>query len=111
MLDHIFLSVSDVERSIEFYTAALAPLGITARLDFDGSRRVHPAARDDERFDESYRQRSRAQPFDPETLEAQSVQAMLSYGFSSKSSSASLASAGSRTATSRTAGGVVRGAS
>jgi catechol 2,3-dioxygenase-like lactoylglutathione lyase family enzyme len=36
MLDHIFLSVSDVERSIVFYTAALAPLGITSRLDYDG---------------------------------------------------------------------------
>jgi catechol 2,3-dioxygenase-like lactoylglutathione lyase family enzyme len=36
MLDHIFLSVRDVERSIAFYTAALAPLGITTRLDYDG---------------------------------------------------------------------------
>jgi catechol 2,3-dioxygenase-like lactoylglutathione lyase family enzyme len=36
MLDHIFLSVSDIARSIAFYEAALAPLGITARLDFDG---------------------------------------------------------------------------
>ncbi|MBK5310894.1 MULTISPECIES: VOC family protein [Gammaproteobacteria] len=36
MLDHIFISVSDVERSIHFYTAALAPLGITGRLDYDG---------------------------------------------------------------------------
>lgn len=36
MLDHIFLSVSDIERSIRFYEAALAPLGITARLDYDG---------------------------------------------------------------------------
>lgn len=36
MLDHIFLSVSDVERSVVFYTAALAPLGITTRLDYDG---------------------------------------------------------------------------
>jgi catechol 2,3-dioxygenase-like lactoylglutathione lyase family enzyme len=36
MLDHIFLSVSDVKRSIAFYTAALAPLGITARVDYDG---------------------------------------------------------------------------
>lgn len=36
MLDHIFLSVSDVERSIAFYTAALAPLGITKRVDYDG---------------------------------------------------------------------------
>jgi len=36
MLDHIFLSVSDVERSIAFYTAALTPLGITTRVDYDG---------------------------------------------------------------------------
>lgn len=36
MLDHIFLSVSDIQRSIRFYEAALAPLGITARLDYDG---------------------------------------------------------------------------
>ena len=36
MLDHIFLSVSDIERSIRFYEAALAPLGITVRLDYDG---------------------------------------------------------------------------
>ncbi|WP_246733394.1 hypothetical protein [Methylobacterium sp. BTF04] len=28
MLDHVFLSVSDLGRSIAFYTAALAPLGI-----------------------------------------------------------------------------------
>jgi catechol 2,3-dioxygenase-like lactoylglutathione lyase family enzyme len=36
MLDHIFLSVSDLDRAIVFYTAALAPLGITTRLDYDG---------------------------------------------------------------------------
>ncbi|NKE48620.1 VOC family protein [Roseomonas frigidaquae] len=36
MLDHIFLPVSDLARSIAFYQAALAPLGITDRLDFDG---------------------------------------------------------------------------
>lgn len=36
MLDHIFLSVSDIRRSIDFYTAALTPLGITARHDYDG---------------------------------------------------------------------------
>jgi catechol 2,3-dioxygenase-like lactoylglutathione lyase family enzyme len=29
MLDHIFLSVSDINRSITFYEAMLAPLGIT----------------------------------------------------------------------------------
>jgi catechol 2,3-dioxygenase-like lactoylglutathione lyase family enzyme len=37
MLDHIFLSVSDLDRSIAFYTATLAPLGITTRLDYDGN--------------------------------------------------------------------------
>ena len=36
MLDHIFLSVSDIARSIGFYEAALTPLGITARHDYDG---------------------------------------------------------------------------
>ncbi|MBO0678801.1 VOC family protein [Mycolicibacterium sp. S2-37] len=37
MLDHVFLSASDLDRSIVFYTAALAPLGITARLDYAGT--------------------------------------------------------------------------
>ncbi|PBQ02568.1 extradiol dioxygenase [Pseudomonas congelans] len=36
MLDHIFLCVSDVARAIRFYEAALRPLRITARLDYDG---------------------------------------------------------------------------
>ncbi|HYQ23058.1 VOC family protein [Stenotrophomonas sp.] len=36
MLDHIFLTVTDTTRSIAFYTAALAPLGIVNRLDYDG---------------------------------------------------------------------------
>lgn len=36
MLDQIFISVSDIERSIHFYDAALTPLGITARLDYEG---------------------------------------------------------------------------
>lgn len=36
MLDHVFLSVHDTARSIAFYTAALAPLGITRRVDYDG---------------------------------------------------------------------------
>ncbi len=36
MLDHIFLSVSDIERSIAFHMQTLTPLGITARHDFDG---------------------------------------------------------------------------
>jgi catechol 2,3-dioxygenase-like lactoylglutathione lyase family enzyme len=36
VLDHVFLTVSDTDRSIAFYTAALAPLGIVNRLDYDG---------------------------------------------------------------------------
>lgn len=36
MLDHNFLSVRDVQRSIDFYEAALAPLGFTQRHDYDG---------------------------------------------------------------------------
>ena len=36
MLDHVFLSVRDTARSVTFYTATLAPLGITNRLDYDG---------------------------------------------------------------------------
>jgi catechol 2,3-dioxygenase-like lactoylglutathione lyase family enzyme len=36
MLDHVFLTVSDMELSIAFYTAALAPLGISHLYDYDG---------------------------------------------------------------------------
>jgi catechol 2,3-dioxygenase-like lactoylglutathione lyase family enzyme len=36
MIDHVFLTVTDLNRSIAFYAAALAPLGITARVDYDG---------------------------------------------------------------------------
>ncbi|WP_095100798.1 VOC family protein [Pseudomonas sp. Irchel 3A5] len=36
MLDHIFLSVSNIARSISFYEGVLVPLGITGRLDYDG---------------------------------------------------------------------------
>lgn len=36
MLDHIFLTVSDTDRSVAFYRQALTPLGITVRHDFDG---------------------------------------------------------------------------
>ena len=36
MLDHVFLSVSDLNRSVAFYSEALSPLGITQRHDFDG---------------------------------------------------------------------------
>jgi len=37
MLDHVFLTVADVQRSVAFYEAALNPLGIVNRLDYDGS--------------------------------------------------------------------------
>ena len=36
MLDHVFLTVSNMKRSIAFYEAALAPLGISQRFDYDG---------------------------------------------------------------------------
>jgi catechol 2,3-dioxygenase-like lactoylglutathione lyase family enzyme len=36
MLDHVFLTVRDLDRSIAFYTPVLAALGITVRLDYDG---------------------------------------------------------------------------
>lgn len=37
MLDHVFITVTNIERSIAFYTAALAPLGIAQRVDYDGA--------------------------------------------------------------------------
>jgi catechol 2,3-dioxygenase-like lactoylglutathione lyase family enzyme len=37
MLDHVFISVSDVNRSISFYEAALAPLGIRHMHDYEGA--------------------------------------------------------------------------
>ncbi|WP_159586482.1 VOC family protein [Chelativorans xinjiangense] len=36
MLDHVFISVSDIARSIGFYEAALAPLGIVHAHDYEG---------------------------------------------------------------------------
>jgi len=36
MLDHVFLPVTDVARSVAFYEQALAPLGLTLRVDYDG---------------------------------------------------------------------------
>jgi catechol 2,3-dioxygenase-like lactoylglutathione lyase family enzyme len=36
MLDHVFLTVSNIKSSISFYEAALAPLGVNERFDFDG---------------------------------------------------------------------------
>jgi len=37
--DHVFLSASNIDRSIGFYAAALAPLDIINRLDYDGKDR------------------------------------------------------------------------
>ncbi|MFD3589308.1 VOC family protein [Streptomyces sp. NPDC058683] len=37
MIDHVFLTVSDRERSVEFYSEALKPLGMRHVFDFDGS--------------------------------------------------------------------------
>ena len=36
MLDHIIISVEDLDRSIAFYETALKPLGIVHALDYDG---------------------------------------------------------------------------
>jgi len=36
MLDHVFITVSDIDRSTAFYEAALAPLGIVHVHDYDG---------------------------------------------------------------------------
>ncbi|HCM9089810.1 TPA: VOC family protein [Enterobacter kobei] len=36
MLDHLFLSVSDVDRSVSFYERVLPELGISVRHDYDG---------------------------------------------------------------------------
>lgn len=36
MLDHVFLTVSDMARSVAFYESALAPLGIEHAVDYDG---------------------------------------------------------------------------
>ena len=36
MLDHIFLTVGDIDRAIGFYEAVLPILGINRRLDYDG---------------------------------------------------------------------------
>jgi catechol 2,3-dioxygenase-like lactoylglutathione lyase family enzyme len=36
MLDHVFLTVSDIARSVAFYETALAPLGIEHAVDYDG---------------------------------------------------------------------------
>lgn len=36
MIDHIFLTVKDTDRSVAFYEKVLPVLGITNRLDYDG---------------------------------------------------------------------------
>src|SRR6267378_5942570 len=36
LLDHVILTVKDLDRSIAFYEAALKPLGIVHALDYDG---------------------------------------------------------------------------
>jgi catechol 2,3-dioxygenase-like lactoylglutathione lyase family enzyme len=36
MLDHIFITVGDLSRSIAFYERALEPLGIVHAIDYDG---------------------------------------------------------------------------
>lgn len=36
MLDHVFITVKDLGRSIAFYEEALAPLGIEHAVDYDG---------------------------------------------------------------------------
>jgi catechol 2,3-dioxygenase-like lactoylglutathione lyase family enzyme len=41
VLDHIILSVSDLSRSVKFYSEALAPLGISNYVDYDGEN-GHP---------------------------------------------------------------------
>ncbi len=38
MLDHIFLSVTRLQRSIDFYEKTLAPLGIRHVIDYDGAQ-------------------------------------------------------------------------
>jgi catechol 2,3-dioxygenase-like lactoylglutathione lyase family enzyme len=37
MLDHVFVTVRDLDRSVAFYEKALAPLGILHTIDYDGS--------------------------------------------------------------------------
>jgi catechol 2,3-dioxygenase-like lactoylglutathione lyase family enzyme len=36
LLDHVFIAVTDLDRSIAFYEKALKPLGIVHAIDYDG---------------------------------------------------------------------------
>lgn len=36
LLDHVFITVKDLDRAIAFYETALKPLGIEHALDYDG---------------------------------------------------------------------------
>jgi len=37
VIDHVFLTVTDMDRSVAFYTQSLRPLGVSQVVDFDGS--------------------------------------------------------------------------
>ncbi|MET7978077.1 VOC family protein [Streptomyces mirabilis] len=37
VIDHVFLTVSDMDRSVDFYNRTLKPLGMSHVIDFDGS--------------------------------------------------------------------------
>ena len=53
MLDHVFISVSDVGRSIAFYERALAPLGqklLGEVIDYAKAHSALPAKPQDEQF-------------------------------------------------------------
>ncbi|MBN9336046.1 VOC family protein [Devosia sp.] len=38
MIDHVYVAVSDIEKSLAFYAAALAPLGWTVFGNYDGTQ-------------------------------------------------------------------------
>src|SRR5437762_2513961 len=45
LLDHVFITVKDLDRSIAFYETALKPLGIVHALDYDGKNGPMRASR------------------------------------------------------------------